>query len=86
MSLSYAFRIAPSTFSGIIRETCLAIYDKLKLHYLSIPTKEGFKKIAEDFEELWDMPHRASSLDGKHIFIQVHITISVVTNISINLI
>lgn len=71
VSLSYAFRIGQSTVSGIIQETCLAIWDSLHNKYLCSPTKENFMNIANDFENMWNMPHCTGALDGKHIVVQV---------------
>ena len=70
-SLSYAFRVGKSTVSGIIAETCDAIYQSLKSTYLSPPkTTDDWLKISTQFEELWNMPHALGSIDGKHIRIE----------------
>ena len=67
-SLSYAFRVGRSTVSEIIKNTCDAIYQVLSPLYLKPPTTiEEWKKISEDFEDIWNMPHVIGALDGKHI-------------------
>ena len=71
ISLSYAFRVGGSTVSGIIRETCLALWDVLRPEFLPAPTKEKFKQIADEFEDKWNMPHCIGGYDGKHFAIQV---------------
>eukprot|EP00112_Aurelia_sp_Birch-Aquarium-sp1_P024049 Seg7421.1 transcript_id=Seg7421.1/GoldUCD/mRNA.D3Y31 product="Protein ANTAGONIST OF LIKE HETEROCHROMATIN PROTEIN 1" protein_id=Seg7421.1/GoldUCD/D3Y31 len=69
-TLSYAFRVGRSTISYIIKEVCEAIYDLLAPIYMRPPsTSEEWKLIAEDFENLWNMPHVIGAIDGKHIAI-----------------
>ena len=70
-SLRYSFRIGKATVSKIISETCDAIYTSLAENYLSPPaTQSDWLKIAEQFEELWNMPHVIGCIDGKHIRIE----------------
>ena len=70
-SLSYSFRIGKATVSKIISETCDAIYTSLAENYLSPPTTQSdWLNIAEQFEELWNMPHVIGCIDGKHIRIE----------------
>ena len=67
-SLSFAFRIGRSTVSGIIRETCEAIYNILAPIYLKPPSSpQEWKKISKEFEETWNLPHVIGAIDGKHI-------------------
>ena len=45
-----------------------AIFDVLSPVYMRVPTGEKkWRYIADDFEQLWDLPHCIGSLDGKHI-------------------
>ncbi|XP_023311560.1 protein ALP1-like isoform X2 [Anoplophora glabripennis] len=62
MSISYAFRVGHNTVSKIIRETCDTIWECLNQNF--------WLKIAEDFEEKWQLPHCVGALDGKHVVIQ----------------
>lgn len=71
ISISYAFRIAPNTVSGIIKETCNIIWDCLSADVLLKPTQELWLKIANDFEHKWQLPHCVEALDGKHVVMQV---------------
>lgn len=67
-SLSFSFRIAKSTISSIVSETCSAIWTCLKEQYLCPPrTSTEWKKIAKDFHEMWNLPHCIGAIDGKHI-------------------
>ncbi|VDI12296.1 Hypothetical predicted protein [Mytilus galloprovincialis] len=51
-SLSYSFRIAPSTVCSIIPEVCDALYQALKDTYMKVPsTPEEWEEIATDFYE-----------------------------------
>ena len=70
-SLSFSFRIGKSTLSKVISETCEMIHECLKGTFLRPPeTEEEWDKIAQSFEELWNMPNVIGSIDGKHIRIQ----------------
>ncbi|XP_057307667.1 uncharacterized protein LOC130645634 [Hydractinia symbiolongicarpus] len=70
-SLCYSFRISKSTISSIISETCIAIYEQLKIKYLNAPNaQEDWLRIADTFEANWNMPHVIGAIDGKHIRIQ----------------
>lgn len=41
-SLSYSFRVAPNTISGLIPETCEAIYECLKEEYFTVSVQHVF--------------------------------------------
>ena len=66
-SLSFSFRICRATVSKIVCETSEAIYKVLSPIYLTPPSIDGWVKIAQEFEELWNLPHVIGALDGKHI-------------------
>ena len=70
-SLSFAYRIAKSTISNVIDETCLALWNCLKEKYLRPPkTSENWKRIAKDFFDKWNLPHCIGAIDEKHIRIK----------------
>ncbi|XP_018358451.1 PREDICTED: putative nuclease HARBI1 isoform X2 [Trachymyrmex cornetzi] len=69
-SLSYAFRVAHNTISKIVSETCEAIWIALKDTVFEQPSKDLWKKIANEFEENWDFPNCIGAIDGKHVIIQ----------------
>ncbi|KAJ8913890.1 hypothetical protein NQ315_005687 [Exocentrus adspersus] len=70
VSISYAFRIAPTTITHIIYETCNAIWDCLADSVLLKPDEESWLNIAKEFEERWQLPHCVGAIDGKHVSIQ----------------
>ncbi|CAG2211064.1 unnamed protein product [Mytilus edulis] len=70
-SLSYSFRIAPSTVCSIIPEVCDALYQALKDTYMKVPsTPEEWEEIATDFYEKWNYPNCLGAIDGKHVVVQ----------------
>ena len=70
-SQTFNFRIGKSTVSGIIRETCDAIWNVLHGVYLKTPsTPREWKKISQDFNDLWNFPHCLGAGDGKHVVIE----------------
>ncbi|XP_067118748.1 uncharacterized protein [Centruroides vittatus] len=70
-SLSYTFRVGRITVTKIVRETCFAIWKRLKGTYMKVPqTEEEWQNIAEGFFERWQLPNCCGSIDGKHIVLQ----------------
>ena len=70
-SLAFSFRIGRQTVSRIVAETCEAIYMSLKDRYLSAPkSPEDWKKISDQFQDIWNFPHVIGAIDGKHIRIE----------------
>lgn len=65
-------RLTPhNTISGIIKETCEAIYDEYQDEYLRCPTTpEQWKAVAGRFQDRWQFPHTLGALDGKHVAIK----------------
>lgn len=68
--LAWLFRIGVSTARKIIYETCDLIWEELSELYLSVPNKYEWRKIAEDFFKVSNMPNCVGALDGKHIAIE----------------
>lgn len=70
-SLSMQFRIGQSTISGIIKETCKAIYSVLKDTYLRFPSsEEEWRHVATEFGVRWNYHNCIGAMDGKHIHIE----------------
>ena len=70
-SLNFSFRIAKSTIYSIINKTCKAIWDCLSEQYVQPPrTSDDWKRIAKDFENIWNLPHCIGVIDGKHVSIE----------------
>ncbi|XP_071582147.1 uncharacterized protein, partial [Temnothorax nylanderi] len=69
-SLSLLFRIGQSTISGIIKETCKALYIVLKDTYLRFPsTEEEWKAVAAEYGDRWNFSNCIGAIDGKHVVI-----------------
>ena len=69
-SHSFHFCIGKATVLKIIKETCTAIWHCLNHEYLQLPQSSNqWKRIADDFEELWGFPHCLSAGDGRHVVI-----------------
>ena len=70
-SLSFAYRIARSTVSVIIHDTCAAIWEALSEVYVSPPQHcLEWKAISEEFDTMWNFPRCMGAIDGKHIAMQ----------------
>lgn len=54
----------------IVRETTRIIWEALNQTYMPIPNEEQWKKIAQRFYSLWNLPNCLGALDGKHIRIE----------------
>jgi len=68
VSLAFQFRVGDKSVSRIVSETSLAIWKVLQPIYVSPPTKASeWRRIAIDFEDLWQLPHVVGAIDGKHI-------------------
>ena len=70
-SVSFSYRIAKSTVSTIIRDTCNAIWEALQGTYLKAPKSQAeWKEIAKQFMDVWNFPHTVGAIDGKHVAIK----------------
>ena len=74
--LCYNFRVGRQSVSDIVKRMSVAIYDVLSPIYMRTQspiymrtqsTENEWKHIAEDFEELWDLPHCLGAIDRKYI-------------------
>ena len=70
ISMSYSYRIAPSTVHFIILSPCEAVWNKLSPTELPQPTEKEWKKSAEEFYSLWQFPNYIGAIEGKDIEIQ----------------
>ena len=70
-SLSFQFRIGPTTIAGIVLEVCAAIHDVLGNNFLNTPNQAvQWNEIAEVFYSRWNIPNNIGAIDGKRIVIQ----------------
>lgn len=56
-----------STVGKIISETVIVLWNELQSEHMPVPTRDNFKKIAEDFYNIWNFPNCIGAIDGKHI-------------------
>ncbi|XP_052745448.1 uncharacterized protein LOC112049627 [Bicyclus anynana] len=65
--LHYNFRLGKSTITGIVREVCEALWEKVTKNVMPEPSEDIWKKIAKDFEKYANFPNCIGAIDGKHI-------------------
>ena len=67
-SLQYGFRVAHSTISLIVPETCEAIIHEYMEEVVRCPcTPDEWRKVSQEFSARWDFHNTLGALDGKHI-------------------
>ena len=69
-TIGSSYRISKTAVSRIVPETCKALWDVLQPEMLPQPDQITRKKIASDFDRLWQFSHCVGALDGKHITTQ----------------
>ena len=70
-SLSFNYCIGRSTVCGIVWETSMAIWGALQPLYVKAPATEcEWRGVSTQFEHIWNFPHCACAIDGKHAVIQ----------------
>lgn len=53
--------------SKIVLEVIKSIWEILQPLHMKIPEEDDFKKIADDFYNIWNFPNCIGAIDGKHI-------------------
>ena len=56
-----------ATVSKIIKEVVKCIWNELQPLHMKIPCEVEFRKIADDYYNIWNFPNCIGSIDGKHI-------------------
>lgn len=70
-SLKFGWRIPHNTQSILVREVCQAIVDEYMDELMVCPsTPEGWREVADKFQDRWNFPHTCGALDGKHVAIR----------------
>lgn len=69
-TIATSYRLGHSTVQSIVIEVCKAIIEKLMSITMPKPTADQWKKIAEEFWNIWNFPNCIGALDGKHVVIQ----------------
>ena len=71
MSLQYSFRVANNTISLLVPEVSQAIVDCYADEYLKLPSEPDiWKNYAQEFGNIWNLPHCVGSIDGKHVAVR----------------
>ncbi|XP_069615712.1 uncharacterized protein [Ranitomeya imitator] len=66
-SLHFQYRLGISTLSGIVVDTCRALWNVLRDEFIPLPTEDMWMGIAEKFWSVCDFPNCLGAVDGKHI-------------------
>jgi hypothetical protein len=66
ISMSFSYRISPSTVHSIVISTCETIWNTLSPTELPQPTDEEWKKKGQEYYSLWQFPNCTGAVDGKH--------------------
>lgn len=69
-SIAQSYRLGKSTISGVIYETCQAIWSSLKAEFVAAPTREQWIEVAASNWSLWNFPMCLGAIDGKHVAIK----------------
>ena len=70
-SQGFNFRVGRSTVGKIVNEVCEILWKRLSPDYVKMPTNASeWKRLAQEFEDLWDFPNVLGAIDGKHIAIE----------------
>ena len=72
VTLAASYSIRPTSIGRIIKETTGAVWDALLEKGFLQPPKSSidWENISRGFENKWNFPYRAGTLDGKHVVIQ----------------
>jgi len=69
-TIAISYRIGHSIVQSIVIQVCEAIIENLMSLTMPKPTEDHWKKIAEEFWNIWNFPNCIGALDGKHVVIQ----------------
>ena len=67
ISLHYEYLLGATTVREIVRDTCDAIWERLKPAYMSARDKNDWIRTADEFYERTNFPNCIGAVDGKHI-------------------
>ena len=63
------FRVGVSKVHEIVHEVCDTIWNVLQPLEMASPTEDDWKRIENEFYELWNFPNCVGAADGKHVVI-----------------
>lgn len=67
VTIANSYRVGHSTVTGIIIETCDAIWSALQPTFMPCPNKQEWLRIASEFQSKWNFPNCVGVVDGKHV-------------------
>lgn len=71
MSLNFSVTIGQSTISGIIQDTCQAIFDVLSDEFLQLPSsKEHWRAIGNHYGSRWNFYNCLGAVAARHVQIE----------------
>ena len=68
--LAFSFKLGRSTINQIFTEVCISLWDVLSEYVSPFSSPEDWKRISNDFCQIWNMPHCIGAIDGKHVCIR----------------
>lgn len=71
ISLTAEFRLGHSTVCDIIGEVAEVVYNRLFDLVFIKPSPDEWLEVAEEFEDIWQIPHCIGAIDGRHMVLQV---------------
>ena len=69
-TITMNYRISPSSVGRIIYETCEALWQLLENYLQCHESNSDWKKIANEFNLIWNFPHCIGALDSKYVVMQ----------------
>ena len=68
-TIAHLLRIARSTVSKIVHETCRSVVDVLLKEYIKFPTGNCLTSVVDEFKTKWSGPQCVGAIDGCHVTI-----------------
>uniref|UniRef100_A0A8C6NMJ9 DDE Tnp4 domain-containing protein n=1 Tax=Nothobranchius furzeri TaxID=105023 RepID=A0A8C6NMJ9_NOTFU len=69
-SVAQSYRLGSTTVSLIVTEVCEALWSALCSDFVSLPDKNKWADIFQEFWRVWNFPNCLGCVDGKHLMIK----------------
>ncbi|KAF7220910.1 putative nuclease HARBI1 [Nothobranchius furzeri] len=69
-SVAQSYRLGSTTVSLIVTEVCEALWSALCSDFVSLPDKNKWADISQEFWRVWNFPNCLGCVVGKHVFIK----------------
>uniref|UniRef100_A0A8C6NW59 DDE Tnp4 domain-containing protein n=1 Tax=Nothobranchius furzeri TaxID=105023 RepID=A0A8C6NW59_NOTFU len=69
-SVAQSYRLGSTTVSLIVTEVCEALWSALCRDSVSLPDKNKWADISQEFWRVWNFPNCLGCVDGKHVIIK----------------